>query len=298
MRLSPDILPAMSRIARPLALRLFILVLTFAFAPGAVRAADAGSRDVAVVVPKLKALPASATFSDAAAILGNFDSESPREPGVFLYRLSDDSDLALVAPARKEIWVIFHEQTDKLDTLIDRRPIIDAPAVYDALSEVQMARQRRVARVLENAMKEAPEMILYSIAPDSRYEVRGPNVKVIKPHAGEDNAWTVTGEKTLRVKTEIAALASSLRENIDQNRFGAASCFRPRHALRFQRGGETITLLVCFECLKCDIDGFKEAGDHPWFNLSFSPTAVRTWNEIFTRAGLTIQQDAPPARAR
>jgi hypothetical protein len=293
LQVPPGTLLAMSQTASAFCLRLFVLALSFAFAPGVAKAAGSSSRDVAVVVPKLKSLPAGATFSDAAAILGDFDTESRQSADVFLYRLSDDSDLAVVAPDRKEIWAIFHKHADKLDMLIDRRPIIDAPAIHAALSDLYMQPQRRVARLLETAMKRASEMTLYSIAPDSRHPVRASETKVITPTGREGSAWTITGEKTLHAQADIAALASSLRENVEQANSGPASCFRPRHALRFQRDGETITLLVCFECLQCDIDGFKEAGTRPWLTLSFSPTAVRTWNEIFTRAGLIIQQDTP-----
>jgi hypothetical protein len=295
IQVTPDILWSMSQTTPAFFLRLFVLVLSFAFAPDGAKAAGSSSRDVALVVPKLKTLPPGATFSDAAAILGDFDEESRQSAGVFLYQLSEESDLAVVAPDRKEIWAIFHEHADKLDMLIDRRPTIDAPAIIAALSDLHMQPQRRVARLLETAMKQASEMTLYSIAPDSRYDVRESGMKVITLTGWEGSAWTITGEKTLRAQTDIAALASSLRENVEQANSGPASCFRPRHALRFQRNGETITLLVCFECLQCDIDGFKEAGTRPWLTLSFSPTAVRTWNEIFTRAGLTIQRDTPPA---
>jgi len=251
-------------------------------------------RDPKTVIPQLKALGTHATLGEVGAILGKEDLAGKNRPGVLDFELADGSDVVVALTNARDVLAIMREQSGgQCELILDNRPepILGPPVFIQALSEVHLARERRAARVLENAMIAAPEITLYSVAPDSRYDVRAPGVKSITMPAWKEGAWTITGEATLRDKGAIALLASSLRNNIEGSEFGAAMCFRPRHALRFMRGETEVTILVCFECTQCDVAGFKEREAEPYFNLAHDSAAAKTWNQIYQEAGLVIQVD-------
>ena len=110
-------------------------------------------------------------------------------------------------------------------------------------------------------------------------------------HAFELGAWSITGTAVLTDRAKIAALAGSITKSILHNRLEVASCFLPRHAIRFQRGSEQVTLLVCFECLQVDVDGLREREKEPYFHIAVWSGAPRIWNDIFEGAGLKIGFD-------
>jgi len=156
----------------------------------------------------------------------------------------------------------------------------------DAFERQYLVPQRQAAIAIEKAMIENTEITLFTIDPYSEFNPPKPGVPVL---IMENHAWGITGTATLREKDDIAALASSFRENIDHNSMVMAACFSPRHALRFKRGKDVVTLLICFECLICEVSGFKELETDPLFNLAYNyPNTAVTWNRIYRKTGLLV----------
>lgn len=151
--------------------------------------------------------------------------------------------------------------------------------------EESLAEERRHAPTLERAILDAQEITLLSIAPNSRYDPqeKGRSYVIVD---GLEGRWLITGEAKIADQKKMADLAGSLRSSIEEKReFEAPPCFSPRHAIRFRRGPEEVTVLVCFECWQCYTHRFKERG---YFQVSASPEPI--WTAIFTNAGLRISE--------
>ena len=151
--------------------------------------------------------------------------------------------------------------------------------------EESLAQERRHAPTLERAILGAREISLFSIEPESRYVPRQKGKKYVSVDELE-GSWLITGEAKINDPKLIADLAGSLRRSIEEDRErGPPPCFLPRHAIRFKRGAEDVTILVCFECFQCYTHRFKERG---YFQVSLSPEPI--WTAIFTKAGLKISE--------
>ena len=78
----------------------------------------------------------------------------------------------------------------------------------------------------------------------------------------------------------LQALAQGARENDGMS----AACFNPRHVIIAESNGKTCELIICFECLACQVwDGNVRVTQ-----IDISETPRATFDRIFTDAGLSI----------
>jgi hypothetical protein len=151
--------------------------------------------------------------------------------------------------------------------------------------EEGVMRDRHYAPMLERAIVGAAEVQLLSIEPESRYAPKQEGTNFVTVDSME-GSWLITGEAKLTDRNLIADLARSLRRSIEEDReFGPPPCFLPRHAIRFERDTDVVTVLVCFECFQCYTHRFKERS---YFQVSSS--AEPLWTDIFTKAGLKVSK--------
>lgn len=100
------------------------------------------------------------------------------------------------------------------------------------------------------------------------------NRKAAIPEETGFHGWPILVETPLDADRRRAALAAIDRAIAEKNaqlrarRRSDAACFNPRHGVRAVRGGKTVELVICFECLKMDVHaggpprrvGITEAG--------------------------------------
>ena len=148
-----------------------------------------------------------------------------------------------------------------------------------AVEEDILSAQKRVAPALTQLISDAPEVEMLSLDPHIEVDKDG---KKIEPPADKNiQGWLITGRATTTNRTEIAAIADSLRTGIEESPDYPAFCFKPRHALRIRRGEGDLVVIVCFQCLQGHVEGFTPL---PSFITTKSPE--KQWDSIFGKHGL------------
>ncbi|SRR5712691_8017143 len=64
------------------------------------------------------------------------------------------------------------------------------------------------------------------------------------------HGYAVLGKIEIRDQTERAALLEALYKGIQDSEGRLALCFNPRHGVSATLAGETVDLVICFECLQ------------------------------------------------
>jgi hypothetical protein len=95
--------------------------------------------------------------------------------------------------------------------------------------------------------------------------------------------WMVVGKAVVKDATEIARIRAAVLEGIRSSDGVVASCFNPRHALRFRNRGAEFTVIICFECRHAIVAGTKELDG---FRTSARPEEF--FNRLFAEKGLTV----------
>jgi hypothetical protein len=107
-----------------------------------------------------------------------------------------------------------------------------------------------VPEAAARALGKADTAELYSLDPDPRREKDG----------GGFHGWKVLGKTEVKGESARKELLGALRRSADENELGPAACFNPRHGLRLTAGGNTVDLVICFECLQVEVyDGADKA---------------------------------------
>jgi hypothetical protein len=70
----------------------------------------------------------------------------------------------------------------------------------------------------------------------------------LSPEAERIRGYGILGSADIPDAGERRRLIEALYEGLKGEGAGPASCFLPRHALRFQKGRRVIEALICFEC--------------------------------------------------
>jgi hypothetical protein len=60
--------------------------------------------------------------------------------------------------------------------------------------------------------------------------------------------WRVLGSIAVESPVTRDEVVAALKRGIAENEGWVADCFDPRHGIRAARGGESVELVVCFEC--------------------------------------------------
>jgi hypothetical protein len=103
------------------------------------------------------------------------------------------------------------------------------------------------------------------------------------------HGFHVLGKTEIRTRKERRELLRALYKGIAGAKGWALGCFNPRHGIRSTLGGETVDLVICFECSGIRVYGkdSKESG-----GVLTSGSAAPTFNRTLERAGLPIAKPA------
>jgi hypothetical protein len=128
----------------------------------------------------------------------------------------------------------------------------------------QITPQNRIPDVIERLFDKAALFELYSLDPERKIGADG---KILEVKNGFHD-WQVLGKTEVKAGAERARLVAALRESAEDNFGMAAACFNPRHGLRLKSGGQSVDLVICFECLQVQVfvngkegGGFLITGD-------------------------------------
>jgi hypothetical protein len=94
--------------------------------------------------------------------------------------------------------------------------------------------------------------------------------------------YAVLGKTEIADKKERAELLRALYKGIADSDGSVASCFNPRHGINATLAGETVDLLICFEC--SSIRTFAKDGGYVRTTSSPQPT----FNRALQKAGLPV----------
>ncbi|PCJ53395.1 MAG: hypothetical protein COA70_08845 [Planctomycetota bacterium] len=98
------------------------------------------------------------------------------------------------------------------------------------------------------------------------------------------HGYSVRGRAKLMDRELRLELLQALAQGAKENNGMSAACFNPRHVIVAENDGKTCELIICFECLACQVwDGNERVG---YMDISETPRA--TFDRIFADAGLSI----------
>jgi hypothetical protein len=126
------------------------------------------------------------------------------------------------------------------------------------------------------------EFELLSLNPD--HEARSKGSAGSKGETFHD--WPVLG-KTKVTEADRKRVMEALERGIGENNGMAAACFNPRHGIRATKGGKTVELEICFECMSMTIyvDGERKGA-----LTTGSPQ--KTFDEVLIAAGVKLADKA------
>jgi hypothetical protein len=87
-------------------------------------------------------------------------------------------------------------------------------------------------------LRNAESFELFSLDPDQRNQ----------PKEGSFQSWKILGSTKLDAATRAKVLAA-LEKGVSESDGTVAGCFNPRHGIRATSGGQTVELVICFECM-------------------------------------------------
>jgi hypothetical protein len=80
-------------------------------------------------------------------------------------------------------------------------------------------------------------------------------------------------------------LLAELRQSL-VNRHAAAKCFEPRHMIRVERKGETIDVLICFDC--SNLTGFIDGARQREFQIAHNPKLQESLNQLLAEQKIPL----------
>lgn len=91
-------------------------------------------------------------------------------------------------------------------------------------------------------LEQADTVTLYTVNPTRVVDGK------LSPEAERFRGYGILGTSEITDPAERRRLVEAVYEGLEAEGAGPASCFLPRHALRFRKGGRTIDALICFQC--------------------------------------------------
>lgn len=133
---------------------------------------------------------------------------------------------------------------------------------------------RRLPEAVRDVLAHADRFELVSLNPDG-----GPTRE-----EGRYWGWRVLGSTVVGSPTDRQELLAALETGIAENTGWVAACFDPRHGIRASRGGDSLDLVVCFECAQIYI--YSDGKRAESVLVSGSPEPV--FDRILTAAGVEL----------
>ncbi len=99
--------------------------------------------------------------------------------------------------------------------------------------------------------------------------------------------WPVLGTAAVASRTLRDEIITSVARGVEENRGLAANCFIPRHGIRAVGPGDSIDLVICFECFQLQV--FIAGAKPEWLLISTSPKVVL--DRLLSGMGVTLEPD-------
>jgi hypothetical protein len=159
-----------------------------------------------------------------------------------------------------------------------------AAVVGRPLKQNQITPQNRIPEVVDRLFDNAGMFELYSLDPEPKI---GEDGKVVEVKDGF-HGWQVLGKTGVKTMAGRKRLVAALRLAAEDNFGMAANCFIPRHGLRLKGGGQTVDLVICFQCLQVAVfvDGKRQEG----FLITGEPQ--KEFDAMLTAAGIRLPKPA------
>lgn len=129
------------------------------------------------------------------------------------------------------------------------------------------------------------QLILYSIDGPSYFKNEGQltpdQVKGEMLHG-----YPVLGKVEITDSEQRRAVVSGIREAVRNNTEPEAKCFIPRHAIRSVKAGETVDLVICFECH--NYEGYRQDKKSPLGTRRIGSSARTLLDKTLTDVGVPL----------
>ena len=111
---------------------------------------------------------------------------------------------------------------------------------------------------------------------------------ILSPEKDRLQTYGITGQAVITDADEHGKLVEALYRGLKGEGAGPASCFWPRHGLRFERGDRTIECLICFECTWIHLYGREGSGEET--RLLFGAGVEPVFASILAAHGLKVMK--------
>ncbi|MDA1195443.1 MAG: hypothetical protein O2894_09700 [Planctomycetota bacterium] len=109
----------------------------------------------------------------------------------------------------------------------------------------------------------------------------------LSPETDRLRGYGVLGRVTVTDDTEHRSIVEAVYRGLKGEGAGPASCFWPRHALRFTHDGRTVELLICFECTWVHV--YRDGAEHE-ARMLFGAGVKPVFDSAVKAHGLTLHK--------
>lgn len=148
---------------------------------------------------------------------------------------------------------------------------------------------RRLSAKTMHVLDNGERFVLFSLDPKWLGGVHK-NSKPIPKETFHD--YAVLGKTEIKDKKEREELLRALYKGIADSPGTMTGCFEPRHGISATANGETVELVICFQCLSIGAYAKNQ------LNVRTTPHALPTFNQALEKAGLPVAKDivSPPVK--
>lgn len=156
--------------------------------------------------------------------------------------------ILIVAVLLAGIWNAWHE-SNRIAT--DGKSSKSAADQEDALDaeRKEFLEKNRLPTETKRILEQADDFVLYSL-----YPARIKEIEEQKKQVGKEffHDFMVLGKTEVGAREVRERLLNALFKGISESDGSIAMCFSPRHGIRAVLNGETVDLIICFECLQIE----------------------------------------------
>jgi hypothetical protein len=145
--------------------------------------------------------------------------------------------------------------------------------------------QNTLPALTRNVLDSGEQFVLLSLDPTPLALRRQFGRESDPPPKETFHDYAVLGKAAIHDQKERAELLRALYKGVADSHGLVASCFNPRHGISATLAGETVDLVICFECLS--IQTYAKDGKGVLTTASPQPT----FNRALGRAGLPLASD-------
>lgn len=106
------------------------------------------------------------------------------------------------------------------------------------------------------------------------------------PDAGpeEFHGFKTLGRAAIADAAEQRRLVELVYQGVGESNDSVASCFNPRHGISAEKGGRSVDLLICYECLSLKVFSASEKGE----TILTARAVEKEISALFAARGLKI----------